>query len=98
MLTCSRDDAAAKLSNHCTAAWIAGKDQLSDVVLRTTWPGNEGSHIQHQPLSGATAAADHDLLVGRLLFFAEHRIVVDRDAGDDAGLAGTADAELAGIV
>ncbi len=42
-----------------------------------------GLHIQHQPLGGAAAAADHDLLVGGLLFLAEHRIVVDRDAGDD---------------
>ena len=55
-------------------------------------------HIQNQPLGLAAAAADHDLVVGRLLFFAEHGIAVFRNAGDHAGHAGAADAELAGII
>src|SRR5580692_743683 len=57
-----------------------------------------GLHIEDQPLGLTTAAADHDLFVGGLLFLAEHRIVVHRDAGDHLGLAGAADAELAGII
>src|SRR3984957_4164926 len=57
-----------------------------------------GLHIQDQPLGLTTAAADHDLFIGGLLFLAEHRIVMHRDAGDHLGLAGAADAELAGII
>src|SRR5580698_4590312 len=57
-----------------------------------------GLHIQDQPLGLTTAAADHDLFVGSLLFLAEYRIVVHRDAGDHLGLAGAADAEFAGII
>src|SRR5580692_6474172 len=55
-------------------------------------------HVEDQPLGLAAAAADHDLFVGGLLFLAEHRIVVHRDARNHPGLAGAADAELAGII
>src|SRR5580704_15438888 len=53
-----------------------------------------GLHIKDQPLALAAAAADHDLFVRGLLFLAEHRIVVHRDAGDDLGLAGAAAPEV----
>src|ERR1700676_4618384 len=66
-------------------------------MARGVEPGG-GLHIKDQPLGLAAAAADHDLFVGGLLFLAEHRIVVHRDAGDHLGLAGAADAELAGII
>src|SRR5215510_11108397 len=54
--------------------------------------------IQYQPLGLAAGAADHHPLILGLLFFAEDRVVVLRNPLDDALLAGTADAELAGIV
>src|ERR1700719_1895026 len=57
-----------------------------------------GLHVEDQPLGLAAAAADHDLFVGGLLFLAEHRIVMHRDAGDHFGLASAANAELAGII
>ena len=55
-------------------------------------------HIQDQPLGLGAAAADHDLGIGVLLLSAQHRIAVIRDAGDDARLAGAADAELARVI
>src|SRR6516165_7578357 len=55
-------------------------------------------HIQDQPLGLAAAAADHDLLVGRLLFFAEYRVVMLGNAGDHPRLARAANAELTGII
>src|SRR5262249_58313506 len=56
------------------------------------------SQIEHQPLALAAGAADHDLGVGGLLLLGEDRVAVLGNAGDDALLAGAADAELAGIV
>src|SRR5215468_5510641 len=56
------------------------------------------SQIQHQPLGLAAGAADHHALVLGLLLLAQDRVVVLRNAFDDALLAGAADAKLAGII
>src|SRR5262245_24469132 len=40
------------------------------------------SEIQHQSVGLAAGAADHDALVLGLLFLAQDRVVVIRDAGD----------------
>src|SRR5271167_1609085 len=60
--------------------------------------GKARSHIQDEALALGAAAADHDLVVRRLLFLAEHRIAVLGNTGDDARHALAADAKLARIV
>src|SRR5436190_9211809 len=55
-------------------------------------------HIQHQPLALAAGAADHHPLVFGLLFLAQDRVAVLGNSGNDALLAGAANAELARII
>src|SRR4029077_1666279 len=61
--------------------------------------GNRGVlHGEDQPLAFAAAAADHDLCIRGLFFLAQHRVMVLRASGNDAGFASAAYAELAGII
>ena len=55
-------------------------------------------HIQHEALALAAAAANHGLVVCRLLFLAQHRVVMDRNAGDHPSHALAANAEFTGII
>src|SRR5262249_29724685 len=78
--------------------WIPAFAGMTSAVVRGFRNGRWLSQIEHQPLALAAGAADHDLGVGGLLLLGENRVAVLGNAGDDALLAGTADAELAGIV
>src|SRR6516225_16110 len=56
------------------------------------------SQIEHQPLALAAGATDHDFGVRGLLLLGQDGVAVLGDARNHPLLAGTADAELAGIV
>src|SRR5277367_934302 len=83
------------------ATMAAGNPVAPDPITTTSAASSQlgGTlHIQNEALALAAGAADHDRLVRRLLFFAENRIVVLGNAGDDARDAFAADAEFARIV